>query len=252
MAKAAWYPKATKQDFSGAYPGTAQKQVGIVVLHSTETTGKAGYGGGASAPHLEYHPPTRTWRQFFPLTMTSRALANQTGGVETNRHPAGVVQIELCGTSGWAKNKGVTPVWPEVTDTRWLGDIADFLAWLNAEWGTPLSTPMNPWPKWQNGQRLPNAQWNATRGVVGHSMVPENDHTDPGAINITRILQIAKTTPGGDMKISDKIKTAYDGIQSVGTLIIRGGYAYKGVLTQHKQIEALKKEIADIKKQIGA
>lgn len=205
MAKSAWYPRATRQDYSGTYPGASQPQVGIVVLHSTETTGQAGYSSGAVAPHLEYHPPTRTWRQFFPFTMSSRALANASGGVETNRHPAGVVQVELCGTSGWAAGR-VTPVWPNVTDTQILGDIAHFLAWMRTEWGTPLTTPMNPWPAWNASQRLSAAAWTAVRGIVGHSMVPENNHTDPGAFPIGKTLNLAKTiVEENDMQIDDDV-----------------------------------------------
>ena len=201
---AEWYPKATRQDYSAAYPGASQSKVGVIVLHSTETTGKAGYGGGASAPHLEYHPPTRTWRQFFPLTMTSRALANLPGGVETNRHPAGLVQVELCGTSGWAKAKGITPIWPEVTDLDILGDIAHFLRWMHDEWGVPLATPVTPWPAWNDYrfQRLTSKQWNALRGIAGHSMVPENDHTDPGALNIQAVLTLARGAGKDDMPLT--------------------------------------------------
>lgn len=192
MAKSAWYPKATRQDRSGAYPGSSQSQVGIIVLHTTESTGKAGYSGGATAPHLEYHPGTRTWRQFFPFTETSRALANQSGGVQTNREDNGVVQVELCGTSGWSKV--AKPSWPSVTDPLILGDIAHFLAWMHAEWGTPLSTPRDPWPAWNSykaSNRLSNSAWSSLRGIVGHSMVPENDHTDPGAFPIGKVLNIA-------------------------------------------------------------
>lgn len=231
MAKSAWYPKATRQDRSGAYPGSSQSQVGIIVLHTTESTGKAGYSGGATAPHLEYHPGTRTWRQFFPITMTSRALANQSGGVQTNRHPAGMVQVEMCGTSGWSKS--AKPSWPSVTDPQILGDIAHFLAWMNAEWGTPLTTPMDPWPAWNNyaaTNRLSASAWNAVRGIVGHSMVPENDHTDPGAFPIGKVLALANGDgEDDDMKMTDIVPGVKDrkgNPVTVGQALARGTYSY--------------------------
>lgn len=201
LRRTAWWPHATRVDRSGAYPGMTLKTAQIVVLHSTEGHGPAGYNGGASAPHFEYWPKKRTWRQFFPVTMSSRALANAPKGVETNRDPRGVIQVEIVGTSGWSPAHGihVSPLMSDLTDDQ-LGDIAALLAWLAAEHGTPLLAPYRFRPWNDSSGRMSAEAWTKLRGgIVGHSHVPENDHTDPGEIDIATILTYAR---GDDMPIT--------------------------------------------------
>src|SRR5215471_17719630 len=41
-----------------------------------------------------------------------------------------------------------------------------------------------------NGVRLSGSAWNAYKGILGHQHVPENDHGDPGDINIAAIMGI--------------------------------------------------------------
>ncbi|HEY6222818.1 MAG TPA: hypothetical protein VIW26_03470, partial [Gemmatimonadales bacterium] len=46
-----------------------------------------------------------------------------------------------------------------------------------------------------NGVRFTAAAWLAFDGWCGHQHVPNNDHGDPGAIDIARLLAIAAPTP---------------------------------------------------------
>lgn len=211
LTRTPWWSKATRVDRSKSHPGMALKRAQIVVLHSTEGHGPAGYGGGASAPHFEYYPAKRSWRQFFPLTMSSRALTNAPRGVETNRDPRGVIQVEIVGTSGWSPAHGikVEPLMSDLTDDN-LADIGELLAWLAAEHGTPLVAPCK-FRAWNDSSgRLSAKAWAELRGgIVGHGHVPENDHTDPGEIDIYAALNHAR---GDNMPITDadarKIATA--------------------------------------------
>ena len=78
-----WYPGA---DRSQTYAGNGPVDLNnlIVVLHTTETDGPAGYSSG-TAPHFEVSMQRPVPRQFVPLDRCSFALENRSGGVETNR-----------------------------------------------------------------------------------------------------------------------------------------------------------------------
>lgn len=169
-----------------------------VVLHTTETRGIPGYGGGASAPHLTYSPATRRWYQHTDLKYAARALRNQPGGVETNR--ANAIQVEIIAYSSRPTADRLTP------KGLWVGDLPDtayedfrtFLAWCHEEFGVEYV-----WPGKQAlsasqantpGFRMTPAQWNSFNGSCGHQHVPEQHtaakpgHWDPGALDWTRMF----------------------------------------------------------------
>lgn len=201
--KAVYYPPADQrtQNFSRAYAGSGIKP-NVLVLHSTETGTWPGYSGGKTAPHLTVKPDlTRkvlVWRQHFPVSMSARALRNESGGVETNTLNA--VQVELVGTCSlvYRKRYGYF-YWPDAPDWA-LQQLADFTVWLHAEW--PEFPIKNAAPRgWlaypssygnNNRQRLTMAEWRNAYGIVGHQHVPENSHGDPGDFKITRLIQFAK------------------------------------------------------------
>lgn len=203
MSRAAYYPPAnrTAQRFDGAYKGSSMSP-NCLVLHTTEGTSWPSYSGGAVAPHLTALPDWKNekliWRQHFPVTMSARALVNRAGGVQTNT--ANCIQIELVGTSGWASSEnkyadyhlGDKWYWAKHATDWMLRDVAAFIRWCHTEWGIPYSAPyaFDDW-RGNHSHRMSNAQWRAFEGVCGHSHVPENSHTDPGAFPIAACLRLA-------------------------------------------------------------
>lgn len=81
-------------------------------------------------------------------------------------------------------------------DDRAIQDLADFSRFMRDEWGVPLTTSV-PWPKYPTAPvKLGAAAFTAYRGQLGHMHAPYNDHSDPGNLNVARILQLASgTTP---------------------------------------------------------
>lgn len=197
--RALYYPNADRdrQRFPSVEANRPEMNPNVLLLHTTEGNGWPGYQNGGSAPHFTYRAATREWRQHFPVNRAAMALADAPGGVATNR--LNVVQVEISDTtSGWAsaENPGrpytIARKSSELSDDN-LRDLAELYAWLNREWGVPLSMTPRGFVPW-NAKRptMSNDEWNAFRGLCGHQHVPENDHTDPGAINAGRILDIAK------------------------------------------------------------
>ncbi|HET9656656.1 MAG TPA: peptidoglycan-binding domain-containing protein [Kineosporiaceae bacterium] len=217
--KAALYPPAdhTTQWFADTHPGTTFPTVQKVVLHSEETLGGwPGYSGGASAPNLSGLPDMQLqvirWRQHFPVGMSARALVNAPGGVETNREDDGVVQIELAGccdpklAAQWERSGHRRNVdfifWPEAPEWA-LRELAKLLAWLAREWGVPLQAlPAHRWLPYPKSAGLSPArmsftEWRGFRGVAAHSQIPENDHGDPGDLDIDALLGFARQYAAG-------------------------------------------------------
>lgn len=189
----------------------------VVVLHTTEGFGWPPYGGGATAPNLTGLPPLFSvkkgirirkgkWRQHFPLNKSSRALANASGGVETNTLNA--IQLELIGTCdpanavSWGGKKqywaGKDYVyWPKATKVQ-LNFVARMLADIHEQTGLRLQTEVafKAYPGSygvNNSNRLSHPAWRKVTGVVGHQHVPENSHGDPGNIDIKYILRRARS-----------------------------------------------------------
>ncbi|MFH8804765.1 hypothetical protein ACH4F6_35265 [Streptomyces sp. NPDC017936] len=198
------YPGANRDHWYQDDFGGARMEVNVVVLHTTEGRSLPGYGGGASAPNLTAVPDFAAkklkWYQHFDIDISSRALVNRPGGVETNT--LNVCQLELVGTcdprlhSTWQTNGRMHVYWPKAP--QWaLADVARFLAWMHTHHDVPLRGP-SLWPAYPKsagnggGQRMSGARWNDFRGVCGHMHVPENEHGDPGAIDFERLMQLAR------------------------------------------------------------
>lgn len=199
------YPGASqKYRYQGKYGGSPM-EVNVVVLHTTEGRTLPDYGGGASAPTLTAMPDfvakKLRWYQHFDVDVSARALVNLKGGVETNT--ANVAQVELVGTcdpathAKWTKAGSAHIYWPEAPEWA-LFDLAQFLRWMHVQHGVPLSGP-SAWPAYPGSYgatkaRMSYEQWNRFRGVCGHMHAPENTHGDPGSINFTRLIALAKGT----------------------------------------------------------
>lgn len=196
MTRATLFPPAnrTAQWYASKYPGATFDGIEKLVIHTTEGSGWPGYSGGKSAPNLTALPDTAArrlvWRHHFPINMSSRALVNKAGGVQTNTDRA--VQVELIGT---CERGGPGMFWPEAPDWA-LAEVAELVAWLHVEWGLALAVaPLwLPYPSSYGSTkaRMSGAAWDAFRGVCGHQHVPENDHGDPGLLNAARIVQLAR------------------------------------------------------------
>ncbi|MGJ5895160.1 hypothetical protein ACSCBZ_24870 [Streptomyces niveiscabiei] len=201
------YPGASQQyRYQGKYGGSPM-EVNVVVLHTTEGRTLPDYGGGASAPTLTAVPDFTAgklrWFQHFDVDVSARALVNLKGGVETNTN--NVAQVELVGTcdpatrAEWVKagkRQNVNFIyWPEAPEWA-LFDLAQFLRWMHTQHGVPLTGPAS-WPAYPGSYgaakaRMSYEQWNKFRGVCGHMHVPENTHGDPGSINFSRLIALAK------------------------------------------------------------
>lgn len=134
------------------------------------------YASFPSCPHLtvDLRPTSTVKAQHVPLTLASYALRNLPGGCELGS--TGIIQIELVGFS--ADSPNLTQ--PEL---RWLGEevLAPVLR----------ACPSIP-PYVFKGGRMTCDEWNAwPGGQCGHANCPENDHTDPGDLDLDVILHYA-------------------------------------------------------------
>lgn len=204
------YPGAsTAYWYQNRYPGNAMES-NVVVLHTTEGTSVPTYGGGGSAPnftaHVDFKNKRLVWYQHFDFDVSSRALVNKAGGVETNTMNA--VQVELVGTcdpkhrTSWngAKAGSSYLYWPDAPDWA-LIEVARFLVWAHKNHGVKLQSKrpsgsalvFKPYPSsyGANGVRLSNSEWLNFYGICGHQHVPENSHGDPGDLDVSKIVDYA-------------------------------------------------------------
>lgn len=232
MTRAPIYPLAntSAQRFDDNYSSVKFTRINKGVLHTEEVPGGwPSYSSGASAPNMSGNPNIRKkridWRVHFPAGYSARALVNAPGGVSTNTEADGVFQIELSGTCAksmvnlWArqgKKAGRDYIyWPDAPDWA-LRDLANLLAWLHIEWGMPLVAPA-VWPSYEDAAsgrvraRMSFHAWDLFAGVCGHTHVAENQHLDPGHIDIAKVLKyareaVAKAT-GGPAPTATPVRT---------------------------------------------
>lgn len=210
---ATYYPGASRAyDYSNRYNGSLIKP-NCGVLHTTEGTSLPSYGNGAEAPNITARPNFAKKRldfyQHYPFNRSARALVNLAGGVETNT--LNTLQIELVGTCDpnhkktWNGAKaGVDFIyWPDAPDWA-LDGLAAFMAWQYKNNGIQLSGPKT-WLAYPSSYgatkaRMSFSAWKNFNGWCGHSHVPENQHGDPGDIDFTKLISLAKEkakVPGG-------------------------------------------------------
>jgi hypothetical protein len=124
--------------------------------------------------------------QHVPLGEIAAALANRSGGVETNRWAR--AQVELAGfskTTPWEPDAGVMKAYGALVLE--LRDVA----------GIPLVHPFPDalasgvrWATLSNPRRI-SGKWGRTAGWFNHLEVPENEHWDAGAMRWSRLFEIA-------------------------------------------------------------
>lgn len=148
-----------------------------LVLHTTEGTSVAGaiaaFRLTRSWPHFTIDPATKEIVQHLDTAVAARALQNLSGGVETNRHSA--IQVEIVGKAA----TGFT-----VAQLEWLGQtLKPVLLGHKITTKSPIFAGSEAYGV-NSSTRMSFAEWNSFNGVCGHQHVPENNHWDPGKIDI--------------------------------------------------------------------
>lgn len=166
-----WHPEARRVGVVAGI-GPLQHPVGGA-LHTTEGYGVPVYAG--SNPHFTLDVSSGPLYQHQDVRQGARALQNLAGGVETNRK---VIQIECI---AFAARAGA---WTEEA----YDNLADLMRWIEEHCGVErkFALPLAPYPG--HPQKFTSSGWNSYGGWCGHQNVPENDHGDPGALSIPKLL----------------------------------------------------------------
>ncbi|GIG19277.1 hypothetical protein Cch01nite_00010 [Cellulomonas chitinilytica] len=197
------YPGGSRQEFANPTTLAWKREPSLVVLHTTEGGGypSAGtYQDGRSAPHATVDPWARTFRQHYSLNEAAWSL-KAPPGVSTNT--MGAVQLEVVGTSDPRNGALASAFVPSMPDGP-MGYLAGLVKLIADRLGVPMTSSVTwvPYPaSYGNGggQRLATSTWYGYRGILGHEHVPGNDHGDPGAFDVGRLLALAGgalPTPG--------------------------------------------------------
>lgn len=160
-----WFPGANLTRKASVDGGSILGGNPKCLWHDTETKGLPSYSTGFF-PNMTICNGTPY--QHIPANRASRALRNESGGVQTNRW--NVFQIEVC---GFANKVAYHPVMTEVAE------------WLQQVRGCPMRSTVT-WRQYPSSfgntsVRLSGAQWATYTGHLGHQHAPENDHGDPGS-----------------------------------------------------------------------
>jgi hypothetical protein len=161
------------------------------VFHTAEFEGLDGLirtfrSNPTIASHMGWSWKERRKVQFIDLAHSAKSLRNKAGGVETNRDY--VYQVELSGK--WDESED----WPdeawkfigEALAEVWLATDRSFQLTLGPK---PLVGPADGYTARENApQRYSAAEWDGGNWIAGHCNAPENEHTDPGKLNMGRIL----------------------------------------------------------------
>lgn len=173
-----WMPGVPRDPASSIGPWTVGEKAGC--LHTTEGSTFAGADAALKSARSQPHflvGPGGEIKQYRPIGDAATTLRNAPGGVETNRKR--LVQIEVVGFAS-------KPDWPEAQKQA----VARVMAFC-ARHGVPLVSNVR-FTDARGVRRLNGQQWLDARGWLGHQHVPENDHWDPGAVDITDLLNRAR------------------------------------------------------------
>jgi hypothetical protein len=133
-------------------------------------------------PHEVFDPSNGDGVILLPPSAPGKALLNLPGGVETNNR-GGVYQIEIVGRA----------VDVPYYDDAWYERLRVRLLEVCGFTGTPyvFPLPFQPYPQsyGKNLVRMTYDDWLEFTGVCGHLHVPENDHGDPGALDVARLTE---------------------------------------------------------------
>jgi len=235
----------------------------VIVLHTTEGLNVPSYADskgrvGAMVPNMTVLPGIQSqkveWYQHFSVDVSSRALANKLGGVDTNTMNA--YQIEFVGTCDDSKRNtwklgdktykaGVDYIyWPDAPD--WLlKKVAAHIAWLVKNHNFKLNVPslwlrygkdthrpgVTPASYGASPARMSGSQWLNFYGICGHMHVPENDHGDPGAFPVQKLLTFVREilNPTTSYTVKDG-----DTLYSIAKKFLGDGNRYTEIKTLNK------------------
>lgn len=178
VTRVVWCPFAT-QDILRSGAGSFVNLLPRIVHHTTEGSSYAGARGAykktGSLPHFTdsfERGRYEVW-QHLPIDQAATALKHPSGKPETNR--ANAIQIEHVGQAGRAHDFA----------DGFLDGMAVLCRWIETTVGVPRSAPF---AFGSGAPRLSWLQWETFAGHFGHCHVPGNDHWDPGALDIDRVL----------------------------------------------------------------
>lgn len=188
-----WYPKGVPNRAPStrwlAITGGPAKGV----LHTTESYNfvpQSTYYGTQSWPHCTLAGDGTIYNHI-PVNWGAPTLVNRPGGVQTNTD--GAVQIEIC----WrADNIHALPL--HMKDA-----LRDWMRWVEAVRGVKRSAVSFVGPEVSPArvdapQRMSYAQWDSYDGWCGHQHVPENEHWDPGHIDIAYLIGGGQAPPSNE------------------------------------------------------
>jgi hypothetical protein len=158
-----------------------------IVWHTTE--GRTARGAIATVRARNHWPhfivDENNVYQHIDTDFAARALNNSPGGVQTNRWHA--VQIELVARAAQAKPIALLVLAARLA--RWIERTHGVpRVWPN---GTPLPARNGHNP---GGHNRDSTTWQTQGGHYGHCHVPENNHWDPGYLNLAILM--ADSPPG--------------------------------------------------------
>lgn len=169
-----WHPKAERVQVqpngSGGFIGVPPK----LVWHTTEGVGLPTYSG--SAPHFTIDPKTGKLWQHVPINRAAFALLHPSGTVETNH--ANAIQVEQIGFASQTQD--------------WSDDayrhIAELARWIEKHAGVKRACTVKFGDSGNLPPRLSSDAWLKYQGHLGHQHVPVNEHWDPGAFRIDKVI----------------------------------------------------------------
>lgn len=137
--------------------------------------------------HFVFHPLTGHIIQLLPASVAGRGLENRPGGVQTNRMGSVCLQVEVIARAARPWTLDLTP--------EGMAGLAHLIAFARAH-GIPDTWPAGPPPAYPPGNGVRSVTtWTTRAGHYGHSQVPENDHGDPGALDIRALFATAPPQP---------------------------------------------------------
>lgn len=167
-----WHPDAMRTQVQSGL-GAPLNVPAKLVWHTTEGTSLPTYSG--SHPHFTLNPRSGELWQHIPINSGAMSLKNAAGGIETNR--ANAKQVELIGFARDTQN------WSDAEYAR----IAKLARWIEKHGGVARKCSV----EFKGNGATPHisgAAWVNYSGHIGHQHVPENDHWDPGAFRINKVL----------------------------------------------------------------
>jgi len=236
------YIPGVRQSWAGTYGWSLNGGPRKFILHSTETDSAPGcvdqlchYLDGWANPHVVWDPWTGD------MAMCGRADWAEGALVAGNKDGSVVLQVEAVGRAGV---EGSRPF----MDSPMLG-WDKILAWADS-WGIPRVFPAGlplPYPQayGPGSPRDPNI-WANQSGYYGHSQVPQNDHGDPGLVDLAKIFP--GSTDWFDMATVKDLQDAVRSVLNEGT----GGGQKNWATTNQAMLSTIQGLTNQLKTVVGA